>query len=318
MFALPFPVGPASTASLKSADVSAGSPGLEGLLAGLDGAEGGFSAELQALLMHLTPQMMARLESLVEGGMGLPQAARQLLSETGAAWPKDLQQALLERELQKPEVSQMHKNAVASAVTGELKTSVLPSAVSKLSSESASLLAGLQSPAASPAAVGQLSQGNGMSPQLAASLLDMGLPQQVGSRAWSGAVAERVMWMARGDQQFARLSLNPPQLGPLEVRVSISQEQTSITFLSSHAAVREALDAAMPRLRELFDQQAMSLVHAEVADPGAHRDSNTAMSSGNNREFGPGDGERFGSEQDDALVVDQPFVSARGLVDLFA
>ena len=81
-----------------------------------------------------------------------------------------------------------------------------------------------------------------MSPQLAASLLDMGLPQQVGSRAWSGAVAERVMWMAQGDQQFARLSLNPPQLGPLEVRVTINQEQASITFLSSHAAVREALD----------------------------------------------------------------------------
>jgi flagellar hook-length control protein FliK len=318
MFALPFAVGPAPTASLKSADVTAGSPGLDGLLAGLAGAEGGFSAELQALLMQLTPQMLARLESLVEGGMGLPQAARQLLSETNAAWPQDLQHALFERELGKSAVPQVNKNVVASAVTGELQTSALPGAFSKLGSESAQALAGLPLPTALPAAVTQLSQGNGMSPQLAASLLDMGLPQQVGSRAWSGAVAERVMWMAQGDQQFARLSLNPPQLGPLEIRVSINREQASITFLSSHAAVREALDAAMPRLRELFDQQAMSLVHAEVADPGAQRDSNTAMSSGNNREFGPGDGEQPRSEQHDALVVDQPFVSARGLVDLFA
>ena len=317
MFALPSTVGSASTAPLKSVDADAGGGGLEGLLAGLDGAESGFSAELQALLMQMTPQMLARLESLVAGGMGLPQAAKQLLAETTSAWPKDLQNGLFDRELGKAGTPLQANNDLASAVVGDLKASLLSPALAKLGGESVQAMAGLQLPG-SIAAASHLSQGNGLSPQLAASLLDMGLPQQVGSRAWSGAIAERVMWMAQGEQQFARLSLNPPQLGPLEVRVAINQEQTSVTFLSSHAAVRDALDAAMPRLRELFDQQAMSLVHAEVADPGAQGDGKTDLFSGNSDETGAGNRQQSASNPDQALVLDRPFISARGLVDLFA
>jgi flagellar hook-length control protein FliK len=156
-----------------------------------------------------------------------------------------------------------------------------------------------------------------MTPQLAHSLLDMGVPQTVGGRAWQGAIGERVLWMAQGEQQFARLTLNPPHLGPLEVRVTVSQDQTSVLFLAHQATVREALDAALPRLRELFDQQSLSLVHAEVADPGARQQDPRESASGGAPAGGSMSGQTPGDDPDDGALLSAPLVTARGLVDLF-
>lgn len=65
-------------------------------------------------------------------------------------------------------------------------------------------------------------------------------------------LGQRVMWMVKNDMQAADIKINPPHLGPIEVRVTINNDQTSITFNTPHALVKEALDLAMPRLRELF------------------------------------------------------------------
>jgi flagellar hook-length control protein FliK len=146
----------------------------------------------------------------------------------------------------------------------------------------------------------------------------MGVPQPVNDKAWGGAIGERIMWMVQGDQQFARLQLNPPQLGPLEVRVSVNHDQTSVSFLASHAVVREALEAALPRLREMFDQQSMQLVRADVSDPGTqHGGSGTGRSS-ESREAAPGlwgDDEQESVSEEGAGMVSG---AADSLVDLFA
>lgn len=316
MFALPFTAGPLPAASLRSGQEGTGLDGLEGLLGAVDGAEGGFSTELQALLLQMTPQMLARLESLMGSGMDLPQAARQLLVGSAGGWPQGGAEGGLG-----PEMSLKSLATAGLPVTDPAFADGKPQsglvALPRFGLDLAQSVSLAPVSSAMAPAGAQTAQGNGLTPQLASSLLDMGLPQPVGTRTWHGAVAERVMWMAQGDQQFARLTLNPPQLGPLEVRVAINQEQTSVTFLSSHAAVREALEVAMPRLRELFDQQSMSLVHAEVADPGARRDSQAGRSS---------DGEGFAAHDDgqspgdgpDTAALELPLIAARGLVDLFA
>jgi flagellar hook-length control protein FliK len=173
-------------------------------------------------------------------------------------------------------------------------------------------------PAQAAAAVTPPLNGHAMAPQLAANLLDMGLPQAVGSRAWPGALSERVLWMAQGDQQFARLSLNPPHLGPLEIRVDLKQDQASVTFLSAQPVVREALEAALPRLRELFDQQSLNLVRADVSDPGTQQgqagdEGGTGLAGGRG---GPG----YAGDAEELPGAAEPLqlIAARGLVDLFA
>jgi flagellar hook-length control protein FliK len=87
---------------------------------------------------------------------------------------------------------------------------------------------------------------------------------KVGSPAWDGALGQRVVWMATQHQQVAEMRLNPPNLGPLEVRLTISGDQASAQFVSHHPAVREALESALPRLREMLAESGLTLGNVQV------------------------------------------------------
>ncbi len=81
---------------------------------------------------------------------------------------------------------------------------------------------------------------------------------------WDDALSERLQWLVSNRFTGAELKLNPAELGPLEVRIKLDQDVANITFLSQHAVVREALDAALPRLRELMEQGGVTLAEVSV------------------------------------------------------
>ncbi len=83
---------------------------------------------------------------------------------------------------------------------------------------------------------------------------------------WGQAVGQKVLWMASQKLSSAELRLDPPDLGPMQVRVSSHQDQISVTFTSPQAAVREALDQSANRLREMFAEQGLDLVDVNVSD----------------------------------------------------
>ncbi|MFT3931528.1 MAG: flagellar hook-length control protein FliK [Spongiibacteraceae bacterium] len=90
------------------------------------------------------------------------------------------------------------------------------------------------------------------------------IPVPVGSEGWGDAVADKVMWFSANKISSAEIHLNPPDLGPLQVRVSTQQDQASVVFTSQHAAVRDALDQALPRLRDMMGSQGMQLLDVSV------------------------------------------------------
>jgi flagellar hook-length control protein FliK len=89
-------------------------------------------------------------------------------------------------------------------------------------------------------------------------------PVQLASRGFGEDVANRVLWMASQRQQVAELRIDPPQLGPLEVRLSIENDQASLSLLSAHGAVRDALQAHLPRLQEMLLNAGVDLVSVHV------------------------------------------------------
>lgn len=91
------------------------------------------------------------------------------------------------------------------------------------------------------------------------------LQAPVGSSGWGDALGQKVVWMAGQQTQVAELRLNPPHLGPMEVRLSVSNDQISALFVSHQPAVREAIEAAMPRLREMFADSGLTLGNATVS-----------------------------------------------------
>jgi len=90
------------------------------------------------------------------------------------------------------------------------------------------------------------------------------LHQSVGSTAWAQEIATRVNLMAEHGRHTASLRLSPEHLGPVEIRISISEDQASVWFGAAHADTRAALEAALPRLREMFSAQGLSLADSGV------------------------------------------------------
>ena len=94
------------------------------------------------------------------------------------------------------------------------------------------------------------------------------LDARVGTPGWDGALAQKVVWMVTQQQQVAQLQLNPPNLGPMEVMLTVGNgpdPQTRIEFTSPHLAVREAIQAALPHLREMMADNGISLGSATVS-----------------------------------------------------
>lgn len=86
------------------------------------------------------------------------------------------------------------------------------------------------------------------------------------SEAWGRVLSSRVVWMAREGVQQAELRLNPANLGPVEVKLHMNNEQVSVAFVAQHAATRDALEQALPRLRESFQENGMDLANADVSE----------------------------------------------------
>ncbi|OOG26216.1 hypothetical protein B1C78_05145 [Thioalkalivibrio denitrificans] len=131
---------------------------------------------------------------------------------------------------------------------------------------------------------------------------------------WDRALGDRVQWMVRENIQVAELRLNPPNLGPIEVRLHVEGDRTHVNFLAPQAAVREAIDAALPRLRELFAEGGVQLGDVTVSHQDARQAGGDAgQDAGHRGESGSVDDEGEGA----MAQSDAPRRGA-GLVDYYA
>ena len=108
------------------------------------------------------------------------------------------------------------------------------------------------------------------------------LELRLGASGWDNALGQKVLWMVSQQQQVAELSLNPPDLGPLQVVLSINGDQASAMFVSQQADVRQALEAALPRLKEMMAENGINLSSTTVGSdsPQQHRESEKQGRSG--------------------------------------
>ncbi|MCL2644199.1 MAG: flagellar hook-length control protein FliK [Betaproteobacteria bacterium] len=90
------------------------------------------------------------------------------------------------------------------------------------------------------------------------------IPSGTGQKAWAEEVGNRVMWMLGRAQSRAELILTPPLLGKVEVSIHLNGDQSTAQFFASSQSAREALEQAMPRLRELLAQAGINLGEANV------------------------------------------------------
>lgn len=145
------------------------------------------------------------------------------------------------------------------------------------------------------------------------------LTPRVGTPAWDQALGQKVVWMVAGEQQSASLTLNPPDLGPLQVVLNVSNSQANATFIAAQPEVRQALEAALPKLREMLGEAGIQLGQASV-NSGAPNQQGSFEQQGSQAARGLGvSGDRESTANDGQARVGrvQPAPSGLGLVDTF-
>ena len=85
-----------------------------------------------------------------------------------------------------------------------------------------------------------------------------------GKTGWDQAISQKIVWMVGAEQQSATLTLNPPDLGPLQVVIHVHNDQADATFISDNAEVRQALQDGMDNLRDKMSESGIQLGQANV------------------------------------------------------
>lgn len=145
-------------------------------------------------------------------------------------------------------------------------------------------------------------------------VVQTGVPMTLGQPRWGQAVGERVLWLAAQNVSSAELRLDPPELGPMQVRVSIQNDQATVSFSSPHPMVREALDQSAARLREMFSEQGLNLTNMDVSDQSfARQNSRDEASTG-----GSANGSDADIDDEETLVGVTTDIARLRLVDHYA
>ncbi len=93
-----------------------------------------------------------------------------------------------------------------------------------------------------------------------------GIAEAFGRPGWSQAMGKQILMMVNQNISSAEIRLNPAHLGPIEVLIDMSEEQVSVSMSSRHAVVRDAMEQALPRLREMLEQNGFSLADADISE----------------------------------------------------
>jgi len=166
-------------------------------------------------------------------------------------------------------------------------------------------------------AVGLSAPGTHAAPVTSNAPAVVGVNTPLGQAGWDQALGERIQWLASQKIQGAQVKLNPAHLGPMEVRIHVHHDQASVQFTAQHAVVREALEAALPRLREMFNASGVQLLNVNVSSGQSFAEQQQGMQNPSkpHKESSYNTGERI---QAASLETPLRAVSVRGYLDLFA
>ncbi|VAW77414.1 hypothetical protein MNBD_GAMMA15-2059 [hydrothermal vent metagenome] len=255
----------------------------------------------------LTPQKYSAETVTINAGLATAERATELAPQRPLTSLEKLPVELLpitpeQRDIALREVVAQFKRLASGSAANNSLSDILP--------RTESLLSAL-SPATASAPVTATPPSGGGLPSVS-----LGVP--LNQAGWDKALGERIQWLAGKGVQQANIKLNPAHLGPMEVRIQIQNDQASVQFSSTHGVVREALEAALPRLREMFDASGVELADVDVSGQSFAEQRQSALDS---QDAGAGNGQNgdFDSEDGVEMTLETPIYSlpVAGRLDLF-
>lgn len=144
---------------------------------------------------------------------------------------------------------------------------------------------------------------------------------------WNTELGEKVLWMHKQAIPSAQIKINPEHLGPISIKIDVDQDQTTVSFTAHNAAVKESIEAALPKLREMLGGQNLNLVDVNVSQQQSEqRSARDAFQMAGEQQRGnnarQADGQATLVDDASANILDEieagRAIASNGLLSLFA
>lgn len=250
-------------------------------------ADGAIKADGQPVLSSAdgVPEQLIANQQLQDRRQPAFDRARFDVAQQGDAIRQPFEPLQLGRQPLNVEVTpEMNVELKAQAIMADKVAAPLTSVADQSSGSVFSAASGLSPVTSTEAARVSMGESGGMRPQLA-----MNTP--MGEPGWAEEMGARLRILAERGNQTAEIRLNPPELGSMEVKIVNDGDRTSVTFFAQNSATREALEAAMPRLREMFGESGLQLADANVSQQQTMSQDEQGSSEGGMNGDADGEGE---------------------------
>ncbi|WP_323752087.1 flagellar hook-length control protein FliK [Marinobacter sp.] len=141
----------------------------------------------------------------------------------------------------------------------------------------------------------------------------------VGQAEWGDKVMGKLSWLTAKNLQVAEIHLTPPDMGPMEVKVRVHNDQAAVTVHAANPVVREQLELHSNRLRDMLAEQGVSLSEFDVSDQAGNQTN--AQGEGSEHSDGSGHaagGLTSGDFEEQEITAGRLDLAWKGEVDVFA
>lgn len=157
--------------------------------------------------------------------------------------------------------------------------------------------------------------------QMMAQASPAAITQNIHKPEWGSAVGERISWMIGNRMQSAKLHITPAHLGPIEMKINIEKNAAHVSFVSDHQVVRNALEQAVPKLRDMLQEQELDLVDVDIHEKDQQQSAFSEQLT--SQDSAPGDQNNRNqladeNDQDIDSVEKPPQIVSSALLDTFA
>jgi len=94
-----------------------------------------------------------------------------------------------------------------------------------------------------------------------------------GSLQWSEEISQKLVFMISANMHCAVLNLNPENLGPLKILISVQDQLVNSTFVSNSADVRQGLQDGMENLRASMEKSGLILGQVDIRSAKSFQES---------------------------------------------
>lgn len=130
---------------------------------------------------------------------------------------------------------------------------------------------------------------------------------------------EKIRWMVNARNSMAEIRLDPPELGSMQVRVNVSGDAASVSFVVQSQQAKDALAESMPRLREMLSEQGIELGDAHVQKDNSSNSESGQQFAGQGNNGDESINQRQDGMDDNTAVIEQGITrDMKGGIDFYA